>query len=566
MGRKRRKSIAAVGGGRDARAVRTVRAARAVRAVGTVRDARAARALRAARAVRAVGGARAAAAVVLAVVAVMVVAAMAGTQMNQSGNAAPAAKRAAAGETAAKRAAVRGTEDPGTADAGNAGPSAKGTDTPGIGTAARTGAENRQIVLSMGETPETMYISWKGNEGQTGHIRVSSDIRTLSRASEIEAVSEKTLGGKYSRCSVRLDGLEPGSRYYYLIDGGTDGASPDKASNGAAAGGASDKASPGGASDGTVTGSFRVPDDGNAAQFLYLGDVQPDFSIEDYVRWEAMTERIYAAQPQLGWAVIGGDIVNVSRDEEQWNGFFESCALFTRIPLMTVSGNHEGVSSNETYKKLFANPDNGPDADELKEGFYYFDCGSCRMIMTDSSFLTDERREKLGQKRWELCESAVEGWLEEVLAGSDRRWNIVVTHHPPYGMHDRDTVSPQLRQLWVPVMEENGADLVLCGHQHMYMRTEKINGITYIMGNSGLRESEFYNGANLPDYSAAAYADGPNYQIVEAGRWKLKITSYNEKGLIIDEAVIVKELWPDIFKFLGGDKIIVQSAKMNIVI
>lgn len=503
---------------------------------------------------------------VLAVVAVVVVAAaMAGTQMNQSGNAAPAAKRAAAGETAAKRAAVRGTENPGTADAGNAGPSAKGTDTPGIGTAARTGAETRQIVLSMGETPETMYISWKGNEGQTGHIRVSSDIRTLSRASEIEAVSEKTLGGKYSRCSVRLDGLEPGSRYYYVIDGGTDGASPGKASNGAA-GGASDKASPGKASNGAVTGSFRVPDDGNAAQFLYLGDVQPDFSIEDYVRWEAMTERIYEARPQLGWAVIGGDIVNVPRDEEQWNGFFESCALFTRIPLMTVSGNHEGVSSNETYKKLFANPDNGPDADELKEGFYYFDCGSCRLIMTDSSFLTDERREKLGQKRWELCESAVEDWLGEVLAGSDRRWNIVVTHHPPYGMHDRDTVSPQLRQLWVPVMEENGADLVLCGHQHMYMRTEKINGITYIMGNSGLRESEFYNGGNLPDYCAAAYADGPNYQIVEAGRWKLKITSYNEKGLIIDEAVIVKELWPDIFKFLGGDKIIVQSAKMNIVI
>lgn len=561
MGRKRRKSIAAVGVGRAAGVVPTVRAVRVAGAAG------AARVIRAVRAVRAVGGARAAAAaVVLAVVAVVVVAAaMAGTQMNQSGNAAPAAKRAAAGETAAKRAAVRGTENPGTADAGNAGPSAKGTDTPGIGTAARTGAETRQIVLSMGETPETMYISWKGNEGQTGHIRVSSDIRTLSRASEIEAVSEKTLGGKYSRCSVRLDGLEPGSRYYYVIDGGTDGASPGKASNGAA-GGASDKASPGKASNGAVTGSFRVPDDGNAAQFLYLGDVQPDFSIEDYVRWEAMTERIYEARPQLGWAVIGGDIVNVPRDEEQWNGFFESCALFTRIPLMTVSGNHEGVSSNETYKKLFANPDNGPDADELKEGFYYFDCGSCRMIMTDSSFLTDERREKLGQKRWELCESAVEVWLEEVLAGSDRRWNIVVTHHPPYGMHDRDTVSPQLRQLWVPVMEENGADLVLCGHQHMYMRTEKINGITYIMGNSGLRESEFYNGANLPDYCAAAYADGPNYQIVEAGRWKLKITSYNEKGLIIDEAVIVKELWPDIFKFLGGDKIIVQSAKMNIVI
>lgn len=420
-----------------------------------------------------------------------------------------------------------------------AGPSATDPGTAGLGTAARAGAENRQIVLSMGETPETMYISWKESENQGGDIRVSSDIHTLSRASAIEAVSEKTLGGKYSRCSVRLDGLEPGSRYYYAIDGGTDDA---------------------------VRGSFRVPDDGDEVQFLYLGDVQPVFSVEDYVRWESMTERIYETRPQLAWGVIGGDIVNVTRDETQWNGFFENCMLFARIPLMTVSGNHEGVSSNEIYKKLFANPGNGPDDDELKEGFYYFDCGSCRLIMTDSSFLTDERREKLGQKRWELCERMVEDWLGEVLAGSDRRWNVVVTHHPPYGMHDRDTVSPQLRQLWVPVMEENGADLVLCGHQHMYMRTEKINGITYIMGNSGLRESEFYNGGNLPDYCAAAYADGPNYQIVEAGRWRLKITSYNEKGLIIDEAVIVKDLWPDVFKFFCGNKIIVQSAQMNIVI
>lgn len=266
-----------------------------------------------------------------------------------------------------------------------------------------------------------------------------------------------------------------------------------------------------------------------------------------------MTERIYTKHPSLRCAVIGGDMVNTPVEAEQWNGFLDNCGIFTKLPLMTVSGNHEGVKSNSTYKKLFASPENGPEAEELKESFYYFDYGNCRFIMTDSSFLTDARRERMGSRRWKKYEKAVEVWLGKVLGESPKAWNIVVTHHPPYGMHDRDTVSPQLRKSWVPIMEKHGVDLVLCGHQHMYMRTEKINGITYIMGNSGGRKSEVYNGYNTPDYCAAAYGDGMNYQIIEADRKKLQIISYNEKGLIIDETSLEKNLGFHILEFLGGN-------------
>ena len=119
-------------------------------------------------------------------------------------------------------------------------------------------------------------------------------------------------------------------------------------------------------------------------------------------------------------------------------------------------------------------------------------------------------------------------------------------------MHDKATVSPELRKLWVPIMEEYGADLVLCGHQHMYMRTERINGILYVMGNSGQRKSGFFNGSDVPRYSASVYGEGMSYQIIKVGWKELRITAYNEKGLIVDEALLEKNIFLHILEFFGS--------------
>ena len=73
-----------------------------------------------------------------------------------------------------------------------------------------------------------------------------------------------------------------------------------------------------------------------------------------------MTEKIYEENNDIDFAVIGGDMVNSPTDSYQWDMFLEHCGVFSRLPLMTVSGNHEGVSSNNTYKKIFAIPSNGP--------------------------------------------------------------------------------------------------------------------------------------------------------------------------------------------------------------
>jgi hypothetical protein len=102
-------------------------------------------------------------------------------------------------------------------------------------------------------------------------------------------------------------------------------------------------------------------------------------------------------------------------------------------------------------------------------------------------------------------------------------------------------------------MEEGGVDLVLCGHQHMYMRTNKIRGITYVMGNAGQRESEFYMGYNEPLYAEVVDSAAPNYQQINVTENKLEIVSKTKTGLVIDKTVIRKSLRFHIFEFFSGN-------------
>lgn len=77
------------------------------------------------------------------------------------------------------------------------------------------------------------------------------------------------------------------------------------------------------------------------------------------------------------------------------------------------------------------------------------------------------------------------------------------------------------------------------------------------MGNSGRRESCFFDGNNLPEYTQQIYDKGPNYQIVEVSSKRLKITSYNQKGLVIDETVLGKGLLFYILEFFRSDQVVV---------
>lgn len=377
-----------------------------------------------------------------------------------------------------------------------------------------------QIILSMGAEPGSLSISWKGDAAGPEALQLDG---VTGEKQRFTAVRERILKSDYYRYHVELSGLAQGREYRYKIGG--------------------------------FEGSFRVPQESDVTRFLYLGDVQFQESMEEYEEWGQMVRRAYREHPDLDFAVIGGDLVNSPGELPQWEAFLEACDVFAKLPLATVAGNHEGVHSNYTYQKLFALPDDAEE-DQSGEEFYSLDFGNVRMLMMDSSFLTEERRQSMGKDDWAKEEQRVEAWIRSRTGSCEKPWLAAVIHHPVYGMHDEDTVSPQIRRLWAPLLETGGVRIVFSGHQHLYQRTRSIHGVVYLMGNSGQRVSRFFHGNNLPEYTQQIYDRGANYQIVEAGARRLKMTSYNKKGLVIDETVLGRGLLFHIFEFFRSGQVI----------
>ena len=379
-----------------------------------------------------------------------------------------------------------------------------------------------QIILSMGAEPGSLSISWKGDAAGPKALQLDG---VTGEKQRFTAVRERILKSDYYRWHVRLTGLTQGTEYRYTIG------------------------------ENAFSGSFRVPQESDVTRFLYLGDVQFQESMEEYEEWGQMVRRAYREHPDLDFAVIGGDLVNSPGELSQWETFLEACDVFAKLPVVTVAGNHEGVHSNYTYQKLFALPDDAEE-DQSGEEFYSLDFGNVRMLMMDSSFLTEERRQSMGKDAWAKEEQRVEAWIRSRTGSCEKPWLAAVIHHPVYGMHDEDTVSPQIRRLWAPLLETGGVRIVFSGHQHLYQRTRSIHGVVYLMGNSGQRESRFFHGNNLPEYTQQIYDRGANYQIVEAGARRLKMTSYNQKGLVIDETVLGRGLLFHIFEFFRSGQVI----------
>ena len=133
-------------------------------------------------------------------------------------------------------------------------------------------------------------------------------------------------------------------------------------------------------------------------------------------------------------------------------------------------------------------------------------------------------------------------------------------HHPAYGISDGDPIYDAIREEWEPVFEQGGVDLVLCGHQHLYMRTKEIGNITYVMGNSGKRRSTYFDGENVPEYAEALNATDSNYQIIKVSGDKLTMESYDAEGQIIDKWSKNKSVSPLLKAAAAAGLIVVVAA------
>ncbi|MEM7384643.1 MAG: metallophosphoesterase, partial [Verrucomicrobiota bacterium] len=172
-----------------------------------------------------------------------------------------------------------------------------------------------------------------------------------------------------------------------------------------------------------------------------------------------------------------GDLAYDSGTDQEFEANFFAIyrSLIKNTVVWPTMGNHEGRASNGflatgPYFDAFVLPSRG-EAGGLASGtesYYSFDLGRIHFVCLNSH---DVDRSP---------EAAMALWLKEDLAAMDADWLIAFWHHPPYskGTHDSDweTQLVEMRENIVPILEDHGVDLLLCGHSHIYERSMLLNG------------------------------------------------------------------------------------------
>ncbi len=164
-----------------------------------------------------------------------------------------------------------------------------------------------------------------------------------------------------------------------------------------------------------------------------------------------------------------GDVAYTSGtlDQFETNYFQMYESWLGELPVFPASGNHDYVTADlGPFREVFELPENGGQSG--RERWYSFDWGPVHVTVLDTENGSD------AQTRF----------LEQDLASTDRPWRVVIAHKGPYssGSHGSNGT---FRQLYEPILQRHGVQVVFTGHDHHYERTHPIGGVTYILTGGG---------------------------------------------------------------------------------
>lgn len=190
------------------------------------------------------------------------------------------------------------------------------------------------------------------------------------------------------------------------------------------------------------------------------------------------------------WMMLGDNAYPDGTIEEYQNAVFNQYPkMLKQSTLWPAMGNHDNRSAKvETgtggYYDLFTMPTNGEagGVPSNTEGYFSFDYGNIHVVSLNSSDREHYDVDVITNADGSITYSGapMAQWLEDDLASSNAEWLIVIFHHPVYGKsgHDSDTEynMVKMREVFAPILEKHGVDLVMMGHNHFYTRTALING------------------------------------------------------------------------------------------
>lgn len=174
--------------------------------------------------------------------------------------------------------------------------------------------------------------------------------------------------------------------------------------------------------------------------------------------------------------LFNGDMVSIFNNEKEiFEGFMDKATeLFaSEIPMYYTRGNHETRGSFATAFQDYFSP-------KQEHIYYMFRQGPvCFVILDSGEDKPDSDLEYAGITVYDQYRTEQAEWLKKVLESKEYKeapFKVVVCHMPPFGgWHGEQEVAEK----FIPLLNNAGVDIMLCGHLHRYMRNEPKDGVRF---------------------------------------------------------------------------------------
>lgn len=262
--------------------------------------------------------------------------------------------------------------------------------------------------------------------------------------------------------------------------------------------------------------------------FIFATDIHAAGGSYTPTRVNSMITNTRANVRNINLLVLTGDQVDRGGYKAHWDSYYTGMGLYNDLMVASIPGNHEYYHTSggeyvspEFYNQFHNNPQNGP-AEKLNST-YYFKYGNILFIMLDTikkDYTTEQK-----------------AWFREVVENNPSQWIIVGTHSNAITGGSYQSDSKWMMSNWGPLFEEYQVDLVIGGHEHLYIRKTNLYknevdtnlGVNYYV--SPAAQHKLYSIQNDYKDKVDEY-DNINYKLnaISVTDSKLTLTVYNEQG------------------------------------
>ena len=204
-----------------------------------------------------------------------------------------------------------------------------------------------------------------------------------------------------------------------------------------------------------------------------------------------------------GDVLMLGDLAYMNGSIDEFRRCFDPDFGRLGSRLKALPGNHDyGQPNAEGYFTYF-----GDRAGQGRRGFYAFNAASWKVLMLNSSV-------PLGRGSEQYT------WIENQLRTEPTRCTLAAVHHP-FDSSGQNGPNPWLRDVF-DLLYQNGADVLLAGHDHLYERFAPMDANQRPDPNRGIRQFTAGTGG-APLYSRGRSAASSELVIQSHGVLRLKL-------------------------------------------